>query len=143
MGTQLQYTTTTTNMYIQVLSLSLLSLSVSPTPQSKTSHNLPVLFQFSQPTHDVAVFRGAELKQAIAAGLVKGFGNLGGAGGEGRDGRSGEAEPPTTAAPPPPTPPPPPPPTPTRYVAPTTPATVRNVALEKCIQQCVAKYYKC
>ena len=38
-------------------------------------HNLPVLFQFSHPTHNVAVFRGADLKKAIAAGIVKGFGN--------------------------------------------------------------------
>ena len=35
--------------------------------------DLPVLFQFQQPTHNVAVFRGADLKNAIAAGLVKGF----------------------------------------------------------------------
>merc|ERR1711913_151108 len=43
----------------------------------KTPHNLPVLFQYEEPTHSVAVFRGAQLKQAIAAGLVPGFGNLG------------------------------------------------------------------
>merc|ERR1711913_22133 len=43
----------------------------------KTPHNLPVLFQYEDPSHSVAVFRGAELKQAIAAGLVPGFGNLG------------------------------------------------------------------
>merc|ERR1711936_479066 len=35
--------------------------------------DLPVLFQFQQPTHNVAVFRGADLKNAIASGLVKGF----------------------------------------------------------------------
>jgi len=39
--------------------------------------DLPVLFQFKQPTHNVAVFRGADLKNAIAAGLVKGFGGAG------------------------------------------------------------------
>jgi len=39
--------------------------------------DLPVLFQFQQPTHNVAVFRGADLKNAIAAGLVKGFGASG------------------------------------------------------------------
>ena len=57
-------------------------------PQNK--HNLPVLFQFSQPNHNVAVFRGADLKKAIASGLVKGFGTLGSTGGddEERDGRS-------------------------------------------------------
>ena len=36
-----------------------------------------MLFQFKQPTHNVAVFRGADLKNAIAAGLVKGFGGAG------------------------------------------------------------------
>ena len=36
-----------------------------------------MLFQYSEPGHNVAVFRGAQLKQAIAAGLVPGFGNLG------------------------------------------------------------------
>merc|ERR1739848_760461 len=41
------------------------------------THNLPVLFQYADKAHNVAVFRGAELKQAIAAGLVPGFGNLG------------------------------------------------------------------
>merc|ERR1712128_62926 len=40
------------------------------------SKNLPVLFQFSQPSHNVAVFRGADLRKAIAAGKVKGFGSL-------------------------------------------------------------------
>merc|ERR1719190_321031 len=35
--------------------------------------DLPVLFQFQQPTHNVAVFRGADLKKAIASGLVKGY----------------------------------------------------------------------
>ena len=111
-----------------------------PVPQK---HNLPVLFQFSHPTHNVAVFRGADLKKAIAAGVVKGFGSLGdsdnsaAAGDEARDGRSddsgdggddsGSYAPPTTAAPPPPptyatttTPPPPPPPTTPAYVAPKT-----------------------
>ena len=32
-----------------------------------------MLFQFQQPTHNVAVFRGADLKNAIASGLIKGF----------------------------------------------------------------------
>merc|ERR1711862_132608 len=45
--------------------------------QERKKHNLPVLFQYEEPGHSVAVFRGAELKQAIAAGLVPGFGNLG------------------------------------------------------------------
>merc|ERR1712243_141605 len=43
----------------------------------KVPHNLPVLFQYADKAHNVAVFRGAELRQAIAAGLVPGFGNLG------------------------------------------------------------------
>merc|ERR1711911_355002 len=45
-------------------------------------------------THNVAVFRGADLKNAIAAGLVKGFGSgsgLGGAGAGGDAGRSGKS----------------------------------------------------
>merc|ERR1719228_1332816 len=45
--------------------------------------NLPVLFSFSQPSHNVAVFRGADLTRAIASGAVKGFGNLGHGGGVG------------------------------------------------------------
>ena len=36
--------------------------------------DLPVLFLFSQPTHNVAVFRGADLEKARAAGLIKGLG---------------------------------------------------------------------
>merc|ERR1711881_684255 len=55
--------------------------------------DLPVLFQFKQPTHNVAVFRGADLKNAIASGLVKGFGGAGAGAGAGasqsaRDGKS-------------------------------------------------------
>ena len=60
--------------YLQVL---LLSLSLSCLSLGQNTHNLPVLFQYEEPTHSVAVFRGAQLKQAIAAGLVPGFGNLG------------------------------------------------------------------
>ena len=56
----------------------MLALAATAAPQQ--THNLPVLFQFSQPGHNVAVFRGADLKKAIASGLVSGFGNLGGAG---------------------------------------------------------------
>jgi len=54
------------------------------------SKKLPVLFQFSQPSHNVAVFRGADLKKAIAAGIVPGFGNLknGANDDEDREGRS-------------------------------------------------------
>merc|ERR1712128_204436 len=72
------------NMFAQVLCISVLSLAAMAEPQS--THNLPVLFQFSQPGHNVAVFRGADLKKAIASGLVSGFGSLGGDGGDGRDG---------------------------------------------------------
>jgi len=49
---------------------------VSLTLGQENSKNLPVLFQFSQPSHNVAVFRGADLRKAIAAGKVKGFGSL-------------------------------------------------------------------
>merc|ERR1712200_382207 len=38
---------------------------------SQAMADLPVLFQFSQPTHNVAVFRGADLEKARAAGLIK------------------------------------------------------------------------
>jgi len=100
---------------------------------------LPVLFQFSHPTHNVAVFRGAALKQAIAAGVVKGFGSLGDdsdeadSGEEDREGRSDDGDssysPPTTYAPPTTTTtPPPPPPTTQAYVAPTTVAPVYKPA---------------
>merc|ERR1712117_34444 len=47
---------------------------VSAASAAPAGKDLPVLFQFAQPTHNVAVFRGADLKNAIAAGLVKGFG---------------------------------------------------------------------
>jgi len=108
-------------------------MCVLSTPLPQTKHNLPVLFQFSHPTHNVAVFRGAQLKQAIEAGLVTGFGNAGGDATEGREGRSeeggdGSSEDATAtsyAIPTTTTPPPPPPTTTTAaYVAPTTAAPV-------------------
>ena len=52
-------------------------LAIATAVAQKPTHNLPVLFQYEEPGHSVAVFRGAELKQAIAAGLVPGFVNLG------------------------------------------------------------------
>merc|ERR1739845_168926 len=64
------------NMISKVFLLSLLVLA-SISAAQETPHNLPVLFQYEEPTHSVAVFRGAQLRQAIAAGLVPGFGNLG------------------------------------------------------------------
>merc|ERR1711887_251514 len=116
---------TTGNMYTEVLLLSLLVLAVTPmTPTAPATHNLPVLFQFSHPTHNVAVYRGAELKAAIAAGLVGGFG--------------GAPHPKTPALPPPP-----PPPAPVVIKPLPPPAPVRNVPLEQCIQQCIAKYGQC
>merc|ERR1712200_318124 len=71
MGSQLELV----NMVSRVVFLSLLA-GVTFCQDFK-KHNLPVLFQYEEPGHSVAVFRGAELKQAIAAGLVPGFGNLG------------------------------------------------------------------
>ena len=47
------------------------------TSAAPADNGLPVLFQFQQPTHNVAVFRGADLKKAFAAGVVKGFGATG------------------------------------------------------------------
>merc|ERR1712128_30293 len=98
------------NMLVKALFISVLAVAATAAPQK--THNLPVLFQFSQPGHNVAVFRGADLKKAIASGLVSGFGSLGGDGGDGRseedrDGRSDDgadaASYATTLAPPPPT----------------------------------------
>merc|ERR1711862_216650 len=65
------------NMVARVVFLSLSLLAGVTLCQELKKHNLPVLFQYEEPGHSVAVFRGAELKQAIAAGLVPGFGNLG------------------------------------------------------------------
>merc|ERR1711887_355079 len=64
----------TSNMIYKAL---FLSLSLACLSMGQNTHNLPVLFKYEEPTHSVAVFRGAQLKQAIAAGLVPGFGNLG------------------------------------------------------------------
>merc|ERR1739845_150910 len=77
-------------MISKVLSLSLLVL-VSISAAQETPHNLPVLFQYEEPTHSVAVFRGAQLRQAIAAGLVPGFGNLGSRAGKKIDTSAAEA----------------------------------------------------
>merc|ERR1712032_1407381 len=68
-------------------------LSLAAAAPSAQKKDLPVLFSFKQPTHNVAVFRGADLKNAIAAGLVKGFGSgsgLGAGAGAG-DARSGKS----------------------------------------------------
>merc|ERR1711913_97071 len=78
MGTQLVAPIHTSNMVTKVLFTSLLVAIHTCTGQLVKKHNLPVLFQYEEPGHSVAVFRGAELRQAIAAGLVPGFGNLGG-----------------------------------------------------------------
>merc|ERR1711863_193314 len=64
-------------------------------------HNLPELFSYDHGSHSVAVYRGAALKAAIAAGLVKGFpGSGAGRGGAGDADRSGRQ----FVAPPPPPP---------------------------------------
>merc|ERR1711874_212094 len=75
---QLIETKQTASMVTKVLFTSLLVAIHTCTGQLVKKHNLPVLFQYEEPGHSVAVFRGAELRQAIAAGLVPGFGNLGG-----------------------------------------------------------------
>merc|ERR1712001_158555 len=81
-------------------------------------HNLPELFSYDHGSHSVAVYRGAALKAAIAAGLVKGFPGSGagrGGAGDARDGRQLRPAPtprPTLPPTPAPTRPPPPPPTP-------------------------------
>merc|ERR1712106_714116 len=111
---------------MQVLSISVLVLAATAVAQ-KTPHNLPVLIQDEDPSHSVAVFRGAELRQAIAAGLVPGFGDLG------RSGKSFGAH-----APPPPTAPPyVPPPTTARYVPPPPPVPSQlELAEQACVRAC-------
>merc|ERR1739842_278787 len=52
-------------------------------------HNLPELFSYDHGSHSVAVYRGAALKAAIAAGLVKGFPGSGAGAGDGGDARNG------------------------------------------------------
>merc|ERR1719232_220712 len=64
-------------MIARIVIVSLALVATLTAGQEVKKHNLPVLFQYEEPGHSVAVFRGAELKQAIAAGLVPGFGNLG------------------------------------------------------------------
>merc|ERR1719187_887044 len=84
-------------------------LLVSVLSQASGDRNLPVLFQFSQPSHNVAVYRGADLERARAAGLIKGFGGASasssssssGDGSDGSDGNgSGNTYSPPTSAPP-------------------------------------------
>merc|ERR1711892_1478070 len=119
------------NMFAQALCISVLSLAAA-TADPQSTHNLPVLFQFGQPGHNVAVFRGAQLKQAIADGLVPGFGNLGRSGKSVDDGAAAAANTyATTPAPPPP------PPTTTRYVPPPPPApSPLELAEQACVQAC-------
>ncbi len=80
---------------------------------------LPVLFQFSQPSYSVAVFRGADLEKAKAAGLVK-------SGGAGAPAPPPPAEAPVPPPPPPPAalPLPPPPPPPAALPPPSPPAAL-------------------
>merc|ERR1712126_442669 len=58
--------------------LSVLSLSSAQVNLEK--HDLPLQFGYNHGNHAVAVYRGAALKAAIAAGLVKGFPGSGAAG---------------------------------------------------------------
>merc|ERR1711874_804260 len=61
------------NMGVQAVLLCVMSLATLLVSSQKVPHNLPVLFQYADKAHNVAVFRGAELRQAIAAGLVPGL----------------------------------------------------------------------
>ena len=70
--------------------------------------NLPVLFQFSQPSHSVSVFRGADLERAKAAGLINGLGAGGSSGAYAVAAPAPPPPPPVVEAPLPPPPPPPP-----------------------------------
>merc|ERR1711955_11287 len=78
------------------LLLSVLSLASAQVDLEK--HDLPLQFGYDHGNHAVAVYRGAALKAAIAAGLVKGFPGSGAAGAA-RQGRV------IVASPPPPPPP--------------------------------------
>lgn len=93
---------------------SLLAFVLFSAAVTSADRNLPVLFQFSQPSHNVAVYRGADLERAKAAGLFGGLKTASSGSGEGSD--SGSSY--TTPAPPPP------PPTTTPAPAPYTPAPV-------------------
>merc|ERR1711955_97844 len=86
------------------LLLSVLSLASAQVNLEK--HDLPQLFAYDHGSHAVAVYRGAALKAAIAAGLVKGFpGSGSGAGrGSGGDGAGREGRVLVAAPTPPPTP---------------------------------------
>merc|ERR1711892_960571 len=122
---------------MQVISISVLVLAATAVAQ-KTPHNLPVLFQYEDPSHSVAVFRGAELRQAIAAGLVPGFGSLGRSG-KSVDGAAAAANsyPTTPASPPPTSAPYAPPPTTARYVPPPPPVPSKlELAEQACVQAC-------
>merc|ERR1712133_209341 len=94
------------------LLLSVLSLASAQVNLEK--HDLPQLFAYDHGSHAVAVYRGAALKAAIAAGLVKGFpGSGSGAGrGSGGDGAGREGRVLVPAPTPPPTPAPTLPPAP-------------------------------
>merc|ERR1711955_183145 len=78
------------------LLLSVLSLASAQVDLEK--HDLPLQFGYDHGNHAVAVYRGAALKAAIAAGLVKVFPGSGAAGAA-RQGRV------IVASPPPPPPP--------------------------------------
>merc|ERR1712112_147593 len=100
MGSRISATAMKASLLLSVLSLTSAQVNLE-------KHDLPQLFAYDHGNHAVAVYRGAALKAAIAAGLVKGFGSLGtGAGGAGREGRL------LVASPPPPTPAPTLPPAP-------------------------------
>jgi len=73
-------------LLILSLALPVLTRGQQVVSQAASQPNLPVLFSFSQPSHNVAVFRGADLQRAIASGAVKGFGGVSGAGGLGLGG---------------------------------------------------------
>merc|ERR1712112_79321 len=93
MGSRISETAMKASLLLSVLSLTSAQVNLE-------KHDLPQLFAYDHGNHAVAVYRGAALKAAIAAGLVKGFGSLGtGAGGAGRAGRL------LVASPPPPLPP--------------------------------------
>merc|ERR1711936_119390 len=86
MGSCAQTTAMKASVFLSVLA----GLAAGQQESLLQKHNLPELFSYDHGSHSVAVHRGAALKAAIAAGLVKGFpGSGAGRGGAGDADRSG------------------------------------------------------
>merc|ERR1712055_1197483 len=102
MGSCAQTTVMKASVFLSVLA----GLAAGQQESLLQKHNLPELFSYDHGSHSVAVYRGAALKAAIAAGLVKGFPGSGagrggaGAGDADRSGRQFVAPAPRPTLPP-------------------------------------------